>query len=195
MKNDPEQKLDISKHEPEIRNELLAAYLKWEKEMVSNYKVQTTIKAGFPEEKKITLPVQDAVLSGKVKFSSIHPNQSHTENWVENGDSITWKLDMQQTGKYKVELRYGCPANEIGSQFKFSSKTDSFDFKIDKAFDSKILPNRDYVPRAESVERTWDWMPIGTISVKKGEENLTLKLSEKKSSEAGLIKAIRLVKF
>jgi arylsulfatase A len=195
MKNDPSQKVDISQTQPKIRNELLAAYLKWEKEMVDGYHVQTTIKAGFPEEKKITLPVQDAILTGKVKFSSIHPNQSHTENWVENGDSITWKLEMQQTGKYKVELRYGCPANKIGSQFKFSSKSDSFDFKIDKAFDSEILPDRDYVPRAESVERTWDWLPIGTISVKKGEENLTLKLIDKKSSEAGLIKAVRLVKF
>jgi hypothetical protein len=38
-------------------------------------------------------------------------------------------------------------------------------------------------------------MPIGTISVKKGEEKLSLKLIDKKASEAGLIKAIRLVKF
>jgi arylsulfatase A len=195
MKNDPAQKQDISAAQPEIRKELLLAYLKWEKEMVDGYQVQTTIKAGFTEEKSITLPVQDAVLSGKVKFSSVHPNQSHTENWVENGDSIFWKLEMQQTGNYKVELRYGCPANEIGSQFRFSSKTDSFDFKIDKAFDSKILPNRDYVPRAESVERTWDWMTIGTVTVKKGNENLTLKLIEKKGSEAGLIKAVRLIKI
>ncbi len=62
---DPAQKQDISENQPEIKKELLAAYLKWEKEMVSNYQVQTTIKAGFPEEKSITLPVQDAVLSGK----------------------------------------------------------------------------------------------------------------------------------
>ncbi|MBK6282273.1 MAG: arylsulfatase [Draconibacterium sp.] len=192
---DPAQKQDISENQPEIKKELLSAYLKWENEMVSNYQVQTTIKAGFPEEKSITLPVQDAVLSGKVKFSSVHPNQSHTENWVENGDSITWKLDIQQTGKYKVELRYGCPADKLGSQFKLSSNADSFDFAIDKAFNSEILPNRDYVPRSESVERTWDWMPIGTISVKKGEEKLSLKLIDKKASEAGLIKAIRLIKF
>lgn len=195
MKNDPAQNQDISENQPEIKKELLSAYLKWENEMVSNYQVQTTIKAGFPEEKSITLPVQDAVLSGKVKFSSVHPNQSHTENWIENGDSITWKLDIQQTGKYKVELRYGCPADKIGSQFKLSSNSDSFDFAIDKAFNSEILPNRDYVKRSESVERTWDWMPIGTISVKRGEENLSLKLIDKKASEAGLIKAIRLVKF
>lgn len=195
MKNDPAQKHDISELQPEIKKEMLAAYLKWEKEMVSNYHVQTTIKAGFREEKSITLPVQDAVLSGKVKYSSVHPNQSHTENWVENGDSVTWKLDIQQTGKYKVELRYGCPADKTGSKFKLSSNTDSFDFSVDKAFNSEILPDRDYVPRTESVERTWAWIPIGTISVQKGEEKLSLKLIEKKGSEAGLIKAIRLVKF
>ncbi len=195
MKNDPSQKLDISERQPKIRKELLAAYVNWEKEMVEGYQVQTTIKAGFPEEKRITLPVQDAILSGKVKFSSVHPNQSHTENWVQNFDSVYWKLNMKQAGKYKVELQFGCPESDTGSKFLFHSGAGSIQFSIDKAFESEILPNRDYVPRTESVERTWDWMPIGTISLNSGDEKLTLKLIEKKSSDAGLIKAIRLVKL
>ncbi len=195
MLNDPSQKVNIADKFPDIRNKLAAEYKKWEQEMVSGYQPQTTIEAGFPQEKSITLPVQDAILSGKVRFSSIHPNQSHTENWVENGDSVYWKLNMQQAGKYRVELSYGCTQNDTGSKFLFKSKADSFPFYIDKAFESVILPDRDYVKRTESVERTWAWTPIGTISLKAGQENLTLKLINKKKNEAGLIKAIRLIKL
>jgi len=195
MQNDPSQKVNIAEKYPEIRDKLAADYKKWENEMVSQYQLQTTIEAGFAEEKSITLPVQDAILSGKVKYSSIHPNQSHTENWVQNGDSVYWKLNMKNAGKYRVELQYGCPETETGSQFLFHSKAGSFTFKIDKPFDSIILPDRDYVKRSESVERTWAWTSIGTISLNSGQENLTLKLIQKKKNEAGLIKAIRLIKL
>ena len=49
--------------------------------------------------------------SGKIKYSSIHPNQSHTENWTQVNDYIYWKLDIKSTGNYKVEMQYGCPAS------------------------------------------------------------------------------------
>jgi arylsulfatase A-like enzyme len=195
MQNDPSQKVNIAEKYPEIRDKLAADYKKWEEEMVSGYQPQTTIEAGFEGERSITLPVQNAILSGKVKYSSIHPNQSHTENWVENSDSIYWKLNMHHTGKYRVELQYGCPETDTGSKFLFQSNAGSFTFRIDKAFESVILPDRDYVKRTESVERTWEWMPVGTISLKAGQEKLTLKLTDKKKNEAGLIKAIRLIKI
>ena len=116
----------------------------------------------------------------KSKYSSIHPNQSHTENWVQNGDSVFWKLDFRNPGKYRVEIQYGCPALETGSKLLFHSNTDSFGFIIDKAYESKVLRNRDYVERNESVERTWTWMPIGKVFLKAGPECLVIKLQQKK---------------
>ncbi|NJO68701.1 MAG: hypothetical protein HC830_04955, partial [Bacteroidetes bacterium] len=64
-----------------------------------------------------------------------------------------------------------------------------------RGFESVILPNRDYVERSESVERTWNWMDAGNVSIGKGAETLVLKLVERKSGDAGLIKAIRLTKI
>ena len=191
--NDPSQKVDISQNEILETKQLASAYKKWEKDLVDNYEPQTTINAGFVGEKRIVLPVQDAISSGKVQYSSIHPNQSHTQNWVQQGDSIFWNLNMQQSGKYRVELEYGCLENELGSRFVLQSKAESLEFTINKAFDSIVLPNRDYVPRAESVERTWDWMPVGNLSLAAGEERIVLKMIQLKNHDAGLIKAIRLV--
>lgn len=195
MHQDPSQENDISKNEPETAKELLSVLGSWEKELVDNYVPVTTIEAGFNNEKKFTLPVQDAKLSGLVKFSSIHPNQSHTERWIQNGDSIFWTLNINSAGTYRVEMQYGCTAGETGSRLALGSKSGSVYFTIDKPFESEILPERDYVKRTESVERTWSWMEIGTMSLDPGPEQLVIKLIEKKNNEAGLIKAIRLIKL
>jgi arylsulfatase A len=194
MQSDPSQENDLFKTEPETAGQLLSVLSRWEKELVDNYKPVTTIEAGFPDEKKFTLPVQDAKLSGLVRFSSIHPNQSHTERWIQNGDSIYWTLNIKSAGTYRVEMQYGCSAGETGSSMVLSSTSGQVYFTIDQAFESEILPERDFVKRTESVERTWSWMTIGTISLEPGPEQLVIKLLEKKNNEAGLIKAIRLVK-
>ena len=193
MINDPSQERDIYKEESETANILLSALTEWEYELVSNYKPVTTIEAGFSEEKKFTLPVQDATLSGMIRYSSIHPNQSHTENWIQNGDSIFWTLNINNGGTYKVQMQYGCTSGETGSKMAFYSKSGLVLFTIDRPFESEILPGRDYVKRSESVERTWSWMDIGVVTLEPGPEKLVIKLLEKNRDEAGLIKAIRLV--
>lgn len=195
LQKDPSQKVDVAKTQPDIRKELVAAYLKWERELVANYQPETTIEAGFADEKSITLPVQDAILSGKVKYSSVHPNQSHTENWVQNGDSIYWKLKMKNAGNYRMEIQYGCLVSEIGSEFQVRFNSITLPFTMNEPFDSEILPDRDYVPRTESVERNWEWMDVATGRVDSGELILSIKLLEKKNQNAGMIKAIRLIKL
>ena len=195
LQSDPSQEKDISATESNTAFSLLSVYKAWEKDLVDNYQPVTTIDAGFPGERKITLPVQDAALSGKIKFSSIYPNQAHTENWSQNGDSILWNVNMINAGTYRVELEYGCPSGETGSKMLFFSHSGSLPFTIDTPFESIVLPDRDYVKRGESVERTWTWMTIGTIGIKAGSENLGIKLERKMKDEAGLIKAIRLVKL
>lgn len=195
LKNDPGQQKNIFIEESDIGNSLLAELVRHNTELISDYEPVTTIEAGFAEEKSFTLPVQDALLSGKIKYSSIHPNQSHTENWVQNGDSIRWNLNINSAGNYMVEIQYGCPDDEIGSSFLLNTGNDALDFNIETPFNSVILPERDYVKRSESVERTWGWMEAGEISLSEGPEFITLKLVKKKKSEAGLIKGLRFSKI
>jgi len=195
MKNDPEQKSDISGRNPEITAQLLSELVNLNEELVSGYRPVTTIEAGFPQENKFSLPVQDASLSGKIKYSSIHPNQAHTENWIQDGDSIFWKLNINTNGTYNAELQYGCSAIETGSRFQLKSSLGSVIFTIDKPFESEILPERDYVKRSESVERTWSWIEIGDITINSGPEKIILKLLDVKNNDAGLIKAIRLTRL
>lgn len=191
LKDDPAQKNDLFSKEPENASSLLAELVRHNTELISAYEPVTTIEAGFAEEKSFTLPVQDAKLSGKIKFSSIHPNQSHTENWTQDGDSISWTLYINTPATYKVEIQYGCPEGETGSRFVLNTKNANLVFSIESPFNSVILPERDYVKRTESVERTWGWLNAGEISLGEGPEVITLKLIKKGKNEAGLIKAIR----
>jgi len=90
--------------------------------------------------------------------------------------------------------QYGCPEDETGSEFILRSGSSEVNFRIDKPFDSQILPERDYVKRSESVERTWAWMTAGNLELASGNERITLILKDLKDSEAGLIKSVRLTK-
>ena len=191
LNEDPGQKRNISGTEKETTLSLLGELVRHNSELISGYEPVTTIEAGFPGEKSFTLPVQDASLSGTIRYSSIHPNQSHTENWIQNGDSISWTLNIHEGGIYKTELQYGCPEDETGGEFILRSGTSEVSFIINKPFDSQVLHERDYVKRSESVERTWSWMEMGEISLNSGPEMITLKLLAKKNRDAGLIKAIK----
>ena len=195
MQNDPGQKKDIYSTMKETSGKLLSELLKHNKELVTNYIPVTTIEAGFPQEKSFILPVQDAALSGRIKYSSIHPNQSYTQNWIQNGDSISWSLKINSKGSYRVEMQYGCPAGATGSKMALSSHSGSVIFTLDQPFDSEILPQRDFVKRSESVERSWKWMRIGEITLEPGSERIVLKLISKAKNEAGIVKAIRLVRL
>jgi arylsulfatase A len=195
MKNDPSQVTDIFDIETNTGLLLLSELVKLNNELVSAYRPVTTIEAGFREEKSFTLPVQDAALSGKVKYSSIHPNQSHTENWIQNGDSILWTLNIHNMGTYRVEVQYGCTATETGSLLALITGSGQVFFKISEPFESAVLPDRDFVTRSESVERTWSWIEIGDITINSGPEKIILMLLDVKNNDAGLIKAIRLTRL
>jgi arylsulfatase A-like enzyme len=195
MINDPSQKNDISEMKKEELAKMIELLGNWENELVSNYSPVTVIKAGFAEEKHFTLPVQDAILSGNIKYSSIHPNQAYTTGWSQKGDSVYWNLDIAVPGTYIVEIQYGCSSDNIGSEFRLSSGTDQFNFMISEPFESKILPDRDYVKRTESVERTWTWMNTGELKLSNGKEQITLKLLNPAKEDAALIRGIRLTRM
>ncbi len=191
LNDDPEQKNDISSNETATTLAMLDQLISHNLDLISNYQSVTTIEAGFSGESSFTLPVQDAALSGKIRYSSIHPNQSHTENWIQNGDSILWTLNINKKGTYSVKMQYGCSSGETGSILSLITGAGQVLFKISEPFESVVLPDRDYVKRSESVERTWSWMDVGTVTLNEGKEEISLKLNKKSHEEAGLIKSLK----
>ena len=89
----------------------------------------------------------------------------------------------------------GVPPGETGSKMIFYSRSGSIPFTIEEPFESMVLPERDYVKRGESSERTWTWMTIGNVTLQSGSENLGIKLIKKMKDQAGIIKAIRFIKL
>jgi arylsulfatase A-like enzyme len=194
MKKDPSQKKDIYSGEKDIGGKLKTEFITWQKDMTENYRPCDEIEVGFEGEQSFTLPVQDAVLSGRIRFSSIYPNQSNTENWVQNGDSIYWRLNVSRGGNYIAMIRYGCPASETGSEMVMYAGDNILPFRFDQQFESVVLPDRDYVKRGEALERTWGWMNLGDIHLSPGKVSLVIRLVRKSADEAGLIRSVKFVR-
>jgi hypothetical protein len=75
------------------------------------------IPVGFKEWPTTYLQTQDAILSGEVKRSSIHPNCSWVCDWKDLDASLLWHIEVETSGTYKLGVMYSAHAGQLGSRF------------------------------------------------------------------------------
>jgi len=129
------------------------------------------------------LPARDAVASGKIKRSSIHPNDSYFYNWTRTEDKIVWEAESADSGTFAVKVFYA--SKSAGARCRLSFEGSALDFTIPAAHD---VPEQgqalDRSPRSESYTKDWKALDIGKIKLKKGEGSLVLEALEIPGEEA-----------
>lgn len=129
------------------------------------------------------LPARDAVASGKIKRSSVHPNDSYFFNWTRTEDKITWKAESADAGQFAVKLFYA--SKSAGAKCRLSFQGNSLDFTIPSAH---VVPEQgrdlDKSPRSESYTKDWKALDIGELTLKKGAGTLVLEALEIPGDEA-----------
>ncbi|MCB1122768.1 MAG: N-acetylgalactosamine 6-sulfate sulfatase, partial [Verrucomicrobiae bacterium] len=125
------------------------------------------------------LPARDGIEHGTIKRSNKFPNSSYFLNWTDEGDSITWDVQVAQAGKYEVTLYYTCPAKDLGSTIELSMGNSKLRAKITEAWDPPLIgAAEDKVVRVESYEKDFKPVMIGTIDLPKGDGVLALTAPE-----------------
>ncbi len=181
MQNDPGQRSDISADYPEIATKLADAKSQWEKEVLSqpytDKKRPFTI--GHPNYVFTQLPARDGIAHGNIERSNRFPNCTFFTNWISESDSITWDADVLAEGNFQVEIYYSCPKIDIGSTFELTFGTQKLTGKITEAHNPPLTGmENDRIERMESYVKNFKPLKIGTIHLKKGKGNLTLKAKE-----------------
>lgn len=115
--NDPGETRDVASEHPG-----LCAELKRETDtMVAAMpavKEHHTIPVGYPEWPVTHLETQDAITSGSIQRSSIHPNCSWICGWTDLNDDLTWQIEVETAGTYALTLLYSAHAGMLGSRFE-----------------------------------------------------------------------------
>jgi len=167
--------------QPEIKDQLSAAVTKFKKEVLSelNRNEKRLFPIGHKSMTKTQLPARDAIVTGKIKRSNKFPNCSYFMNWVDKNDTISWPVDIRESGKYKVELHYCCAEKDLGAVIELSMGGNKASTTIVTPQESPLIgAKEDRSFRGESYVKNFKPIEMGTIELVKGQGDLILKTTE-----------------
>ncbi|MSU49264.1 MAG: N-acetylgalactosamine 6-sulfate sulfatase, partial [Opitutus sp.] len=134
---------------------------------------------GYREFPRTPLPARDGVPHGGVKRSAGAPNSSYFTNWTSAADSMTWDIEVHETGNYAVAINYTCAAADVGSTIEVVFNSVTLGGKVSTAWDPPLNTNEDRVPRrGESYLKDFRPLELGTMRLEAGRGQLTLRAKQ-----------------
>jgi len=181
---DPGQRSPIT-DKPKLKETLQAAVDRWREELNPGDREDgRPIVIGHPDFRFTQIPARDGKAHGGITRSNRFPNCSFFTNWKATSDSITWPVDVPADGKFKVEVYYTCPAEDVGSTIELSLGSATLRSKISEPHDPALQgAEHDRSPRTESYVKDFRPLPMGTIELPKGSGELTLRATEMPGSQ------------
>jgi len=121
------------------------------------------------------LPARDASSSGNVTRSNRWPNDSYFHEWNDKDASISWSIEVLDSGNYWVDLYYALSADSNGVSVKFTSSQGTF---ISSTIEAHITTQEghahDRMLREESYVKNWKKVNLGSLQLYKGADTLSL---------------------
>lgn len=193
LKNDPNQTQNLAESQPEITADLKADYRTWWEDVSSDINLDRPIPISN-EAPQILLAGYEATFSGGIKFYEGHGwAQDWLTNWKNPDDRISWNLDVINPGNYDVILEYSASKEQIGSELILQQSGEEITFEIREAYEGKLIPSPDRIPRKEAPEKTWKQIPIGKIDLKMGKTRLDLFAKNISPEGVGELYSLRLI--
>jgi arylsulfatase A-like enzyme len=195
--DDPGQRKKLNKSHREMRSRLAEAVEGWNTQMRAEMGDgdNRPFIVGHLSGKHTVLPAADGIGHGNITWSSRHPNSSFFTGWKDTSDRITWDMEVAEAGDYAVELYYTCPTADVGSTIEFSFNGARLTGKIAEPFDPPLRgKEHDRVPRGESYAKDFRVLAFGTIALKEGRGELTLRALEIPGTQVADVQQLRLTR-
>ncbi|MDT0607875.1 arylsulfatase [Croceitalea rosinachiae] len=178
MVSDLGQKNDISKNNLAIKDSLITLKKIWEEEVNVSFRPKTKrlFPIGASGYNFTQLPARDGIAHGNIKRSNRWPNDSFYVNWTSKNDSITWDVNVLESGTFEVFLYYTCKAEDLGTELELKFKDSKIIKKITEAHNPPLIgAEKDRFPRMESYVKDFKAIKMGEIYLDKGIGQLNLK--------------------
>jgi len=178
MEADPGQERDVSDQLPKIHKRLREAVAEWRTDALSKpVSDERPFTVGYREFPQTVLPARDGIPGGGIQRSARAPNCSFFTHWTSVEDTMVWHVDVKAEGEYEAFVYYTCPAHDVGATLELSLGDAQVRGKITEAHDPPLVgASFDRVPRGgESYVKEFRPLSLGTMKLKKGRGDLTLK--------------------
>ncbi|MEL7497440.1 MAG: sulfatase-like hydrolase/transferase [Planctomycetota bacterium] len=174
LMNDPGQKKDISKEFPRQFQRHRDAYRNWFADVSKDWQLESLIPCGYRQFPVTHLHAVQSTLSGSLKFHGKGFHHDWIVNWIDPEDKIAWDVQVMESGRYRVAIKYTCPQKDVGSQVRVQVNEKKLTAVIDQAFDPALFPNHDRAPRSGELEKPWATLELGTMKLEQGTTKLIL---------------------
>ena len=180
---DRAQMYDVSAQFPDVAGELADSLEKWEEQVLSELNNRDEddrpFSVGHSDFRYTQLPARDGIPHGNIERSNRFPNDTFFRNWRSLSDSITWDVEVVESGTFEVELYYTLSDENEGSVMELSNTNSSISATIRVAQDSPLRGmENDRIDRQESYVKDFVSFKMGTINLESGRDNLILKAIE-----------------
>ena len=196
MVQDPAQTRDVSAQFSEETTRLKKALADWKADVFQGFsEAPRPYTVGHPKAKFTELPARDAVASGSIKRSSIHPNSSFFTHWTSTDDLIEWPVEVIESGEFEVEVYYTCPPESVGTSLQLEFGNKRLIAKVEEAFVSELRgASYDRSPRTESYMKDFKPLRMGRLYLPKGTGTLRLRATQLPGPEAIDFRTLLLVR-
>ncbi len=129
-----------------------------------------------------TLPARDGVEHGTIQRSSRAPNNSFFTHWTRQEDSITWDIDVGESGDYEAIVYYTCAAGDEGATIQLGiDGGDSVRARVSNVFDPPLYDkSKERVAKSHYFVKDFKPLRLGTLRLKKSSCTLRLRALEVK---------------
>lgn len=123
LENDPGEKKNLIKEEPEIAERLREEFLRWFDEVTRGMEyTPIRIPVGHPDESPVEIEPSWATWEGDhINYTFDGYDWDTIDGWRNPGESATWRLDVLESGTYRVTFSYGCRPLDSGGLLRLSS--------------------------------------------------------------------------
>ncbi len=188
---------DIADQYPELVEELTEEAARFGTAMQKHFTASRDRPFAVGYATSTTLPARDGIAQGStITRSSKAPNNSFFENWSSSDDSITWDVDITQSGDYEATVNYTCREGDVGATLRLTQdEGDSTEAKVTTAFDPPFYDNsKERMENSHYIVKDFTPLPLGTLSLTQGRQTIRLSAPAIPGEESIDVHSIELVR-
>ncbi|MGB0597152.1 MAG: arylsulfatase [Rubripirellula sp.] len=193
------QTKDVSSEHPQVTQDLKQAAAGYLIAMQAEFmkSADRPFHLGFAESTK--LPARDGVEHGTIRRSSKAPNNSFFEHWASEQDSITWDVDVLQSGTYEALVHYTCAKQNVGVSVNLTWETtagrSTTSAKVIEAFDPPLYDkSKERVEKSHYFVKDFKVLSLGKLTMERGPAVLRMTASDFQGDQAIDVHSIELIR-